>query len=37
LYERFGFKTLEKTNLPVIDQQMWAMIREFDLKEETNA
>lgn len=28
LYERFGFKTLEQMNLPVINQPMWAMIRE---------
>ena len=28
LYERFGFTTLEQINLPVINQPMWAMIRE---------
>src|SRR6056297_1316303 len=28
LYERFGFKTLEEMNLPVIYQPIWAMIRE---------
>ncbi|HKK65437.1 MAG TPA: GNAT family N-acetyltransferase, partial [Clostridia bacterium] len=28
LYERFGFKTLEQMNLPVINQPMWAMLRE---------
>jgi ribosomal protein S18 acetylase RimI-like enzyme len=28
LYERFGFKTLVQMNLPVINQSMWAMIRE---------
>lgn len=28
LYERFGFKTLEKIMLPIINQPMWAMIRE---------
>jgi N-acetylglutamate synthase-like GNAT family acetyltransferase len=28
LYERFGFKALEQMNLPVINQPMWAMIRE---------
>ena len=27
-YEQFGFKTLEKMDLPVINQPMWAMIRE---------
>ncbi|HKL47080.1 MAG TPA: GNAT family N-acetyltransferase, partial [Candidatus Izemoplasmatales bacterium] len=28
LYERFGFKTLEKMALPVINQPMWTMLRE---------
>lgn len=28
LYERFGFKTLGKMSLPVINQPMWSMIRE---------
>jgi len=28
LYEQFDFKTLEKMNLPVINQPMWAMMRE---------
>lgn len=28
LYERFGFKTIEHMKLPVINQPMWAMIRE---------
>ena len=28
LYERFGFKTLEEMNLPIINQPMWAMTRE---------
>lgn len=28
LYERFGFKTLEEMNLPVINQPMWTMLRE---------
>ncbi len=27
-YERYGFKTLEEMNLPVINQPMWAMLRE---------
>jgi len=27
-YERLGFKTVEQMTLPVIDQSMWAMIRE---------
>jgi len=30
LYERFGFKKLEQMNLPVINQPMWAMIREIN-------
>ena len=28
LYEQFDFKTIEKMNLPVINQPMWAMMRE---------
>lgn len=28
LYEHFGFKTLEKINLPIINQPMWIMLRE---------
>jgi len=28
LYERFGFSTCEQMKLPIIDQPMWAMIRE---------
>ena len=28
LYERFGFKTLEEMDLPVINQPMWTMLRE---------
>jgi len=28
IYEHFGFKVLEQMNLAVIDQPMWAMIRE---------
>jgi hypothetical protein len=28
LYERFGFSTCEHMKLPIIDQPMWAMIRE---------
>ena len=28
LYKRFGFETLEKMNLPAINQPMWAMLRE---------
>ena len=27
-YEHFGFKTVEQMTLPVIEQPMWAMIRE---------
>ena len=33
LYERFGFKTLEKMTLSVINQPMWAMIREVQVDE----
>ena len=33
LYERFGFKTLEQMKLPVINQSMWAMIREVKVNE----
>jgi len=28
LYERFGFRTCQHMKMPVIDQPMWAMIRE---------
>ena len=31
LYEKLGFKTLEKMTLPVIQQPMWTMIREPEL------
>jgi hypothetical protein len=30
LYERFDFKTLEKMNLPVINQPMWTMLRNIN-------
>ncbi len=33
LYERFGFKTLEKMNLPVVNQPMWTMLREVKIDE----
>jgi GNAT superfamily N-acetyltransferase len=33
LYERFGFKTLEEMNLPVINQPMWTMLREVEIDE----
>ena len=33
LYERFGFKTLEEMNLPVINQPMWTMLREVKIDE----
>jgi len=33
LYERFGFKTLEQMNLPIINQPMWAMLCEVRIDE----
>lgn len=30
LYEKFGFKLIKKTMLPVIDLPMWEMMREMD-------
>jgi GNAT superfamily N-acetyltransferase len=27
-YERYGFKIREKMKLPLINQEMWAMVRE---------
>lgn len=28
MYERFGFKTVKETTLPIINQHMWEMVRE---------
>ncbi len=33
LYERFGFKTIEQMDLPVINHPMWTMIREVSIDE----
>lgn len=30
LYERFGFKTVNKITLPVVDHPMWEMLKEPD-------
>ncbi len=35
-YERFGSKTIEQKDLPVINHPMWTMIREVSIDEKTS-